>query len=133
MRFKRHMKFEQGLKPMDMAPLINMLFLLLVFFMLTCGFMAQPGIKVDLPKAVTSEVVRQGNLDLVISSENTISANNKDITTQELQMLLKQTANAKGSVLIKADRRASLGRIVEVWDMCRVSGVAQVNIATNKE
>ena len=133
MQFKRHMELEHGLKQIDIAPLIDMVFQLLIFFMLTSSFIMQPGIKVNLPRAVTSEVVKQENVEVAISSENVIYINGKVITAQELKTLLKQTAKAKGSILIKADRRASLGRIVEVWDMCRDLGITQINIATNQE
>ncbi|MFH1269647.1 MAG: biopolymer transporter ExbD [Candidatus Omnitrophota bacterium] len=133
MKFKRHIELEHGLKQIDIAPLIDMVFQLLIFFMLTSSFIMQPGIKVNLPKAVTSEVVKYENVEVVISSENVIYTNGKVITVQELKVLLKQTAKAKGSILIKADKRASLGRIVEVWDMCRDLGVTQINIATNQE
>ena len=133
MQFKRHMELEHGLKQIDIAPLIDMVFQLLIFFMLTSSFIMQPGIKVNLPRAVTSEVVQHENVEVAISSENVIYINGKVITAQELKTLLKQTAKAKGSILIKADRRASLGRIVEVWDMCRDLGITQINIATNQE
>jgi len=133
MQFKRHMELEHGLRQIDIAPLIDMVFQLLIFFMLTSSFVMQPGIKVNLPKAVTSEVVKYENVEVVISSENVIYINSKVITIQELKTLLKQTVKAKGSILIKADRRASLGRIVEVWDMCRDLGITQINIATNQE
>ncbi len=133
MRFRRHMKLEHGLKQIDIAPLIDVVFLLLIFFMLTSNFVVQPGIKVNLPKAVTSEVVKSENIEIIISSENVIYLDNKIVTTQELKKLLKQVAKRQGAIIIKADRRASLGRAVEIWDMCRDLGIAQVNIATDQE
>lgn len=133
MRFRRHMELEHGLRQIDIAPLIDMVFQLLIFFMLTSSFVMQPGIKVNLPKAVTSEVVKYENTEIVVSSENVIYLNGKVVTTQELKTLLKQVAKMKQGILIKADRRASLGRAVEIWDMCRDLGVSQINIATNQE
>jgi len=133
MRFKRHMKLEHGLRQIDIAPLIDVVFLLLIFFMLTSSFVMQPGIKIRLPKAVTSDVVRFENIELVISSENITYFNGKIVTAQELKNLLKQVAGRNQPVLIKADKRSSLGRVVEIWDMARDLGIAQVNIATNQE
>jgi biopolymer transport protein ExbD len=133
MRFKRHMELEHGLKQIDIAPLIDMVFQLLIFFMLTSSFVMQPGIKINLPKAVTSEVVKYDNIDIAISAENIIYVNGKVMTTQELKGLLRQVAKRDVSILIKADKRASLGRVVEIWDMCRDLGVTHVNIATNQE
>ncbi len=133
MRFKRHMELEHGLRQIDIAPLIDMVFQLLIFFMLTSSFIIQPGIKVNLPRAVTSEVVKFQNLELVISSENVVYLNGKVITLAELKPFLKQVAERKQAILIKADKRASLGRVVEIWDMCRDLGITQTNIATNQE
>ena len=133
MRFKRHMELEHGLKQIDIAPLIDMVFQLLIFFMLTSSFVMQPGIKVNLPKAVTSEIVKFENMEILVSSENITYLNGKVVTTQELRNLLSQAAKRKQSILIKADKRASLGRVVEIWDLCRDLGIVQINIATNQE
>ena len=133
MRFRRHMELEHGLRQIDIAPLIDMIFQLLIFFMLTSSFVVQPGIKINLPKAVTSEVVKYENIEIAISGENVIYLNGKVIVLSELKNLFKQMPKRKQSIMIKADRRASLGRVVEIWDMCREAGVSQVNIATNQE
>jgi biopolymer transport protein ExbD len=127
------MELEHGLKQIDIAPLIDIVFQLLIFFMLTSSFIIQPGIKVNLPKAVTSEVVKFDNVEIVISGENVAYVNGKVTTTQEMDRLLKQAAQKNQSVLIKSDKRASLGKVVEVWDMCRDAGVSQINIATNQK
>jgi len=133
MRFKRHMELEHGLRQIDIAPLIDIVFQLLIFFMLTSSFIMQPGIKVNLPKAVTSEVVRAENIEILVSGENVTYVDGRVVTIQELKKLLKQVAQRKQSVLIKSDRRASLGRVVEIWDIARELGIAQINIATNQE
>lgn len=133
MRFKRHMELEHGLKQIEITPLIDMVFLLLIFFLLTSNFVMQPGIKVNLPKAATSEIVQYENIEIIISAENVTYFNGKVLTAGELRNLIKQLAKRKQPLLIKADRRASLGRVVEVWDMCRDLGVTQLNIATNQE
>jgi len=133
MRFKRHMELEHGLRQIDIAPLIDVVFQLLIFFMLTASFIVQPGIKVDLPRAVTSEVVKIENIELVVSSENVVYLNGKVVTASELKALIQQAAKRNQPILIKADRRASLGRVVEIWDTCRDLGVSQINIATNQE
>jgi len=133
MKFKRHIGLEHGLKQIDIAPLIDMVFLLLIFFMLTSNFVMQPGIKVNLPRAVTSEIVKYENIEIVLSGENVTYLNGKVVTQSELKGFLKQAAKKEQAILIKADKHASLGRVVEIWDMCRDLGVSQINIATNQE
>jgi len=126
------MELEHGLKQIDIAPLIDMVFQLLIFFMLTSSFVIQPGIKVNLPKAVTSEVVKYESIEIVISAENVTYFNGNVVNNTELKNMLTQVSKRKQAILIKADKRASLGRVVEIWDSCRDLGIAQINIATNQ-
>jgi len=131
-RIKRHLKLERTLRTIDIAPLIDVVFLLLIFFMLSSSFIFQPGIKVNLPRAITSEMLSEENAVISITAENLIYYRQKLVTIKELSSLLKGIASARLPVLIKSDRKASLGRIVVVWDICRQEGVQQVNIATTQ-
>ncbi|MCK9603940.1 MAG: biopolymer transporter ExbD [Candidatus Omnitrophica bacterium] len=133
MRFKGRMELEHGLKQIDIAPLIDTVFLLLIFFMLTSNFVIQPAIKVNLPKAVTSEIVQYGNIEITVDSDNVTYFNGQVITAQELKNLLKQASGRNQTILIKSDKRASLGRVMEIWDAARDLNVAQVSIATSQE
>jgi biopolymer transport protein ExbD len=127
------MELEQGLKSIDIAPLINIIFLLLIFLMLTSTFVTQPGIKVNLPRAMTSEVVRSDNIEIIASGENATFLNGCAVTNDELKAALKQAAKRNQTILIKADSHVTLGRVVEIWDMARSTGLTQINIATNQE
>ena len=133
MHFKRHIELEHGLKQIAIAPLIDLVFLLMIFFMLTSSFVLKPGMKVNLPKAVTSEAVKYQDIEIIVSGENIIYLDGKVITVSELKNLLREASKRKQGILIKSDRRASLGKVVEIWDMCRNSGISQINIATDQE
>ena len=133
MRFKGRMELEHGLKQIDIAPLIDIVFLLLIFFMLTSSFLMQPGIRVDLPKALTSEVVRSQNLEILVTAENTIYLDGNVVTMRDIESLFKALPKKNQTILIKADSRVSLGRVVEIWDLARDSGFSQINIATKQE
>ena len=133
MKFKRHTELEKGQLAIDIAPLIDMVFQLLIFFMLTSSFVIQPGIKVNLPKAVTSEAIHEKSLVILVTNSDLIYLNERAITKEELNSRLRITAKEKKPLLIKADRRASMGKIVEIWDMCRDAGISQINIATSQE
>jgi len=131
MRFKRHVELEKG--QLDVTPLINVVLQLLLFFILTSNFVFQPGIKVNLPKAVTSEVVQEKSLIILITSNNYIYLNDRLITMSELASRLKIAARENKPLLIKADRRTYLDKVVEVLDLCRKEGISQINIATNQD
>ncbi len=131
MRFKRRLQVVKG--QLDIAPLIDCVFLLLIFFLLTSNFVFQPGIKINLPKAVTSEVVKENTFVITVTSDNRYYLNDAPITFVELKSKLQESSIKDKIVLIKADRDVSLGKIVSIWDFCRDIGVTQINIATNQE
>ncbi|GAG22371.1 unnamed protein product, partial [marine sediment metagenome] len=116
MKFKKRVFLETG--HLDIAPLIDVVFLLLVFFMLTSSFIFQPGIKINLPKALTSEVIQRENLIIVVTGDNSLYINERLIDQEELSSRLKIAAKKEKPILIKADRKVSLGRVVEIWDLC---------------
>ncbi len=130
MRFTRHVQLEKG--HLDLAPMIDCVFLLLIFFLLTSNFIFQPGIKVNLPKTVTSEAIQEQSLVITITAENVIYLNEAPIAVRELAGEFKKAAARDRAVLIRADRRTSMGRVVEVWDLCQKEGIARVNIATTQ-
>jgi biopolymer transport protein ExbD len=130
MKFKRRLKIEKGM--IDLTPMVNIFFLLFIFFLFTSSFIFQPGIKVSLPKAVTSEIMQLDNVTITITRDDKIYLEDRQIAREELAPRLKILAKENMGLLIKADSRASLGRIVEIWDACRAEGVTQINIATNQ-
>lgn len=131
MKFKRRVSLEKGL--LDIAPLIDVIFLLLIFFMLTSSFIFQPGIKINLPKALTSEVIQRENLIIIVTGDNSLYINERLISQEELASRLKIAAKESKPILIKSDRGASLGKVVEVWDLCRSQGIQKINIATTQK
>ena len=130
MRFRKRVNIEK--ESIDLTPIINVFFLLLIFFIFTSSFIFQPGIRVNLPKAVTSEVIQQENVVIIITKDDRLYLNDREISRDELDSKLRLMAKEKASLLIKADSHASLGRIVDIWDLCRKEGVSQINIATSQ-
>ena len=128
MRFKRKVSIEKG--HLDLAPLIDVIFLLLIFFMLTSSFVFQPGIRVNLPRAVTSETLHRELVLVVITEQNEIYIEERLVGDEEMVAYLSSAASGRRPVLIKADEAADLGRVITVWDVCRKVGISQINIAT---
>lgn len=132
MRFKRHVELEHGLRQIDITPLIDMVFQLLIFFMLTSSFIIPSGIKINLPKAVTAEPERGKNVIITVSRENVLYLGQKVLTNRELKELLAKAKKNGAPLLIMADQHAEMGRVVEVWDMARDLGLEEINIATRE-
>jgi biopolymer transport protein ExbD len=130
-RLKRRTEIRKG--QLDIAPLVDVVFLLLIFFMLTSNFILQTGINVKLPKAITSELVTSETLVLTVTGQDLLFLNDKPITIGDLTARLKEAAVEGKFLLLKADTGASLGRVVEIWDLCRDLGIPQINIATTQK
>lgn len=130
MKFKRKVFLEKG--RLDIAPLIDVVFLLLIFFMLTSSFIFQPGIRVNLPRAVTSEVLHKELLIITITEDNEVFMNERPIAGDELVSRITVAAREGQPLLIRADKQADLGKVIEVWDICRRVDVKQINIATTQ-
>ncbi len=133
MRFRKHISEEYGLRQLDIAPLIDVVFILLIFFMLTSNFIVESGIRIDLPKAVSSQTLGKSRVTITVSSDDLAYLNGKYISDKNLKKFLLSQKDKVSSVFIKSDRRASLGRIVRIWDICKSSGMNHINIATFNE
>lgn len=128
MKFKEIVRIESGLRQIDIAPLIDCVFLLLIFFMLTSSFIIVPGINVKLPKALTSEEVNTQTLTVTISSEDIFYIENDALTFEEIEDKFKK--EKYNSIFIKADKDASLGAVVKIWDICKKFNIEKIGIAT---
>lgn len=131
MKFKRESKINAGLKQMDIVPLVDCVFLLLIFFMLSSSFVVVPGINIKLPKAISAEKIDVKPLTLVISSEDIIYLQGQPYTAEEVEGYLRQ--EKIGSIFIKADKGASLGVVVTLWDICKKLKINKIGIATTQQ
>ena len=117
---------------MDITPMIDITFLLLIFFMLTSSFVFQPGIRVNLPRAVTSEVLHKELLIVTVTENNQVFINERPVDGDELVSRITLAARDDQPLLIRADKRSEMGKVIEIWDLCRRVDVRQINIATTQ-
>ena len=118
--------------PVDIAPMIDVVFQQLIYFMLTSSFVLSPGIRVSLPKAATSEKLSPANLVITLNKDHVIYWDEEVVTLKELRRKLKSFGGNK-PVLIRADRHAYVDKLIELWDLCRDAGYKEVHIATLSE
>lgn len=132
MKFKTRVVPESGFPLFCFVPLIDIMFLLLIFFMLGSSLATQVGVDVKLPKAVTSDMITQEQMIVSVSDENIIYFNGKIISMSELEAQLEILKKRHVPLLIKTNRRASVGRVVDIWDLCRQLGLEKVSIAAGQ-
>ena len=84
----------------------------------------------SLPRTVTADILQEEKFVIVVTEENIIHLDESPVTIAELKEILFKEKESIDSILIKADVSASLGKIIEIWDICRDLGVLKLNIAT---
>ena len=116
----------------NMSPLIDMTFLLLIFFMVTAVFVQENGVKVHKPKAATAENLAQENLLITLTKDGSIHYGEREVSPTELPSIVKSVQGGRLPVVIVADEEAPTGTLVRIIDLCRLGGAVEVNIAANK-
>jgi len=116
----------------NITSLIDVMFMLLVFLMISSTFLDQPGIKLELPKADSSVVVEQKDYVLFVDKAGKMYLNDKDIALDNLEAKIKDALpKMKDSALIlKADQDVSHGAVVRIMDIVRKGGVKKLIIGT---
>ncbi len=130
MKFKREMKLESG--TLDITPLIDVVFLLLIFFMLTSSSIMQPAIRVKLPRVRIGAPVEVQKLEITIDKSDRLYIGKRPVTMEELKAVVKDWAGRSVNlpVLIRGDEDATLGCVVQVWDICKAAGITKLRIGT---
>jgi len=131
MNFARRPQEELTL---DLTSLIDVVFLLLIFFMVTTTFSAQSGIGVNLPEAAARERPSTEAVSISIKATGTLFLDEHPVTHDELREQLKALEKQRGAetvVVIRADESVTHGRVVEAMDAARTAGFRKLAIATH--
>ncbi|HSQ41151.1 MAG TPA: biopolymer transporter ExbD [Fibrobacteraceae bacterium] len=115
----------------DIAPLLDMVFILLIFFVVTSTFTRETGVEVTKPQAQSASTLEKENILIAITREGTIHVNERQVDIAGLKDVLGQIVqrNPDREAVIIADRSSQTGALVQVIDACNLSGVKKVSIA----
>ena len=118
----------------DLTPLIDVVFIMLIFFIVTATFVKETGIDVNRPDAPTAEVNKKANILIAIDSNNNIWLDRRKIDIRSVIPNIKRlrSENPQGSVVIQADEESKNKMLVEVMDAARQAGVANIALAAEK-
>lgn len=119
----------------NVSPLIDMVFILLIFFIITTNFNRQTGVDVAKPKAQSATYQGQKTILVGITREGSIHVFGRQVDASRLQHIIAAEVQKQpdASVVIVADRHAAIGKAVEVMDMCALAGAQKVSIAADRE
>ncbi len=119
---------------LDISALIDVVFLLLIFFAISTTFLETSGIPLELPESTSTAERNQEDLTVAISADGTIEFQGRVMSLQELEALLPQALDESGTrqVSIRADENARHGRVIGVMDLARRSGASGLTVATKE-
>jgi len=118
----------------DLTPMIDMVFLLLIFFLLT-SFLARPIIPVSLPEAEMVELEEKPDLTITVLKDGNLLFGGEEISDEKLERTLKRMLAFRqtSEVVIQSDKEVPFGRIVEVMDTVKKSGAGIISFLVEKK
>jgi len=132
---RRSIRGGSGRVDINMGPLIDMVFLLLIFFVVTTSFVKETGIDVQRSVASTAETVERGNIMLAVSVDGEIYYEGRKIDVRSVRAHVERALaeDPESAVVVVADRGSRTGIVVQAMNQCRLAGAKQVSLAASRE
>ena len=118
----------------DMTPMLDVVFIMLIFFIVTASFVKEAGIDVNRPEAATAVKKDRANILVAISDKGEIWINKRQVDVRAVQANIERlrAENPQGTVVIQADKKATTDTLIKVMDASRAAGVFDVSIAAQE-
>jgi len=118
----------------NITPMLDVVFIMLIFFIVTASFIKESGIEVDRPSAVTAVVKEKGNILVAITASGEIWVDRRQVDPRALRANIERlhAENPQGSVVIQADKNSTTEMLIQVMDSARQAGVYNVSIAAQE-
>ena len=118
----------------NMSPLVDMIFLLLIFFMVTTVFVEETGVDIQKPKAASAEQLDKNSIMIAVTHEGKVVYGGRAIGVNGVRGLVSRLLQTREMpVILLADQAAHAGVVVDIIDECKLAGAKQVSIAANRE
>jgi biopolymer transport protein ExbD len=126
---------ERRKPEISIAPLIDMVFLLLLFSLVTASFTRETGVEVARPVAASAKYPGKENILVAVTERGTVHINERTVDLRTLRAVLERELRRRptSAVIIVADKAAKTGVLVDVIDECRLAGAKKVSIASTVE
>ncbi len=129
MRRRRSKKKDE--EEVNLTPMLDVVFILLIFFIVTASFVKESGIDINRPAAATAVRKERGNILVAITPTGQIWIERRQIDVRAVRANIERlhAENPQGAVVIQADRESKNGLLVEVMDAAKLAGVENISIA----
>ena len=133
MSARRHLPAQDETE-LDMTPMLDIVFIMLLFFIVTTSFVKESGVKVNTPHAATAAKQDNVNIFIAITAAGEVWIDRRPVDPRAVRAIVARlhADNPEGSVIIQSDTAAATGTLVEVMDQVRLAGVEGIAIAADK-
>ncbi|AQA19149.1 biopolymer transporter ExbD [Halioglobus japonicus] len=133
MSARRHIPSEDEAE-LDMTPMLDIVFIMLIFFIVTTSFVKESGVAVNSPQAETASAQESANIFIAITASGEVWVDRRPVDPRSVRAIVARlhADNPEGSVIIQADEASSTRMLVEVMDQVRLAGVQGIAIAADK-
>lgn len=127
----RRIPRETQSSEIDLTPMLDVVFILLIFFIVTTSFVRETGVDINRPSAATAERKAKGNILIAIRDDGAIWIDNREIDVRAVKANIQRLKARfpQSSVIIQSDEAARTGVLVKVMDQVRLAGVQSISIA----
>jgi|TARA_R110000782_G_scaffold44130_4_gene98980 biopolymer transport protein ExbD len=131
MRMRRHYAGSDDEAGIDMTPMLDIVFIMLIFFIVTSSFIKESGITVQSPSAATATEQPKGNILIAISPEGAIWIDRQPVDVRAVRAAVERMLvdQPDSTVIVQADRDSRSGLVIQVMDQVRLAGVVDVALA----
>jgi biopolymer transport protein ExbD len=135
MATKDHLKSESGPTAMNITPLIDMVFILLIFFAVNASFVKEAGVEIERPSARSAVTQEQANIMIAVTENGEVWVDRQRVDPRSVRGHVERlhAENPEGAVVILADDESQTGLVIEVLDQARLAGVENVAVAATPE
>lgn len=129
----RKTEAEEEAGAIDLTPMLDVVFIMLIFFIVTASFIKEPGVDINRPDATTASKVKTPILVAVTDNNKVwINKNEVDIRQVKLQLQVLLAETPKGKVVIQADKKANIKTLTEVAQAARELGVGEISVSAEQ-
>jgi biopolymer transport protein ExbD len=132
---KRWKSLKEPAVGLNMTPLIDMVFILLVFFVVNTSFVKETGVEIERPSAKSAVKQEQANILIAVNREGEIWINKQRVDLRALRGHIERlhAESPEGSVVVLADSKSQTGVVMQVVDQARLAGIAKVAVAAKEQ
>ncbi len=122
---------EEEESTIDITPMLDVVFIMLIFFIVTATFVKESGIDVNKPDATTAVKQEKANILIAINANNQIYIDRRNVDVRRVRPVIERlhAENPQGSVVIQADKESKMDIFIQVWDAAKEAGVDNIAIA----